>query len=240
MQMRGMHTKIRSRTTTRTDFVFYADRLIRLVVEAALGQLPFTEAIVTTPTGEQYLGVNFCPKICGVAIIRSGEAMEKSLSACCLGIKIGKILIHRSADHGGELAYEKLPHDIAKRHVLLMDPILSTGRSVLRAIEVLTKHRHVDEERIVLLTLLAAPEGIHRVCSIYPRLKVVTSSIEQSAGQDHGARPGLGDFGDRYFGTGSAADERTACLRELSPQQVSVSVTGSSSGQSNVCESSSR
>jgi len=207
MQIRGMHTKIRSRSTPRTEFVFYADRLIRLVVEAALGQLPFSEATVVTPTGEDYLGVNFAPRLCGVSMIRSGEAMEKSLSSCCSGIKIGKILIHRKGDQGEELAYEKLPHDIAQRHVLLMDPILATGGSIVRAIEVLTKDRNVDEGKIVLLTLMAAPEGIHRVCSAYPRLKVVTSAIEQGTGPNHGLRPGLGDFGDRYFGTGNSASE---------------------------------
>ncbi len=67
------------------------------VVEAGLGHLPFAEHTVITPTGSQYVGVDFAKKLCGVSIIRSGESMENALRACCKGIKIGKILVHRCA-----------------------------------------------------------------------------------------------------------------------------------------------
>lgn len=60
-----------------------------------MGHLPFAEHTVITPTGSQYVGVNFAKKLCGVSIIRSGESMENALRACCKGIKIGKILVHR-------------------------------------------------------------------------------------------------------------------------------------------------
>ena len=65
------------------------------MVEAGLGYLPFTERTVTTPTGHPYVGVDFAKKLCGVSVIRSGESMENALRACCKGIKIGKILVHR-------------------------------------------------------------------------------------------------------------------------------------------------
>jgi hypothetical protein len=65
------------------------------VVEAGLGHLPFSEKSVVTPTGAAYVGVDFAKKLCGVSIIRSGESMENALRACCNGIKIGKILVHR-------------------------------------------------------------------------------------------------------------------------------------------------
>ena len=94
-QIRGMHTIIRSARCVRSDFVFYSDRLIRLVVEHALGHLPFKNESVRTPNGDAYDGVCFSKKICGVSIIRSGEAMENALRACCKGIKIGKLLIER-------------------------------------------------------------------------------------------------------------------------------------------------
>ena len=99
-QIRGMHTIIRSASCNRSDFVFYSDRLIRLVVEHALGHLPFRNEIVTTPNGDRYNGVTFSKKICGVALIRSGEAMENALRACCKGIKIGKILVARRDNDG--------------------------------------------------------------------------------------------------------------------------------------------
>ena len=67
------------------------------MVEAGLGFLPFCEKAITTPTGAKYVGVDFAKRLCGVSLIRSGESMETALRACCQGIKIGKILVHRSA-----------------------------------------------------------------------------------------------------------------------------------------------
>lgn len=96
--LRHMHTVVRSTATSRADFVFYADRLIRLVVEAGLGFLPFGEKCVTTPEGYQYVGVDFARSLCGVSIIRGGEAMEGALRECCQGIKIGKILVYREPE----------------------------------------------------------------------------------------------------------------------------------------------
>ncbi|XP_010436027.1 PREDICTED: uridine kinase-like protein 1, chloroplastic [Camelina sativa] len=199
-QIRGMHTLIREKDISKHDFVFYSDRLIRLVVEHGLGHLPFTEKQVVTPTGAVYTGVDFCKKLCGVSIIRSGESMENALRACCKGIKIGKILIHRDGDNGKQLIYEKLPHDISERHVLLLDPVLATGNSANQAIELLIQ-KGVPESHIIFLNLISAPEGIHCVCKRFPALKIVTSEIDQGLNQEFRVIPGLGEFGDRYFGT---------------------------------------
>ena len=126
-QIRAMHTTLRSNTTTKNEFVFVADRLIRLVVEAGLGFLPFVEKTVQTPSRAQYCGVesvSISSNVCGVSIIRSGESMENALRACCQGIKLGKILVTRSKEGKvGELLWHALPLDIRQRHVLLMDPI---------------------------------------------------------------------------------------------------------------------
>ncbi|CAH9083702.1 unnamed protein product [Cuscuta europaea] len=199
-QIRGMHTLIRDSQTTKHDFVFYADRLIRLVVEHGLGHLPFTEKQVITPTGSVYTGVDFCKRLCGVSVIRSGESMENALRACCKGIKIGKILIHREGDNGQHLVYEKLPHDIAERQVLLLDPILGTGNSAVQAISLLIK-KGVPECNILFLNLISAPQGVHVVCKRFPRIKIVTSEIETGLNEDYRVIPGMGEFGDRYFGT---------------------------------------
>lgn len=199
-QIRGMHTIIRDRNTEKPDFVFYADRLLRLVVEHALGHLPFMERVVMTPTGEQYVGVDFAKKLCGVSVIRSGESMENALRACCKGIKIGKILIHRAGDQvmTKDIVYEKLPRDIAERHVLLMDPILATGNSACRAIQVLLE-KGVDEGKVLFLSLIAAPEGIRKLCGTYSKVKVVTSEIDDRVNTCFQVVPGVGEFGDRYF-----------------------------------------
>ncbi|CAH8392228.1 unnamed protein product [Eruca vesicaria subsp. sativa] len=199
-QIRGMHTLIRDSQTTKHDFVFYSDRLIRLVVEHGLGHLPFTEMQVITPTGSVYSGVDFCKRLCGVSVIRSGESMENALRACCKGIKIGKILIHREGDNGQQLVYEKLPNDISERHVLLLDPILGTGNSAVQAINLLIS-KGVPEGNIIFLNLISAPQGVHVVCKKFPRLKIVTSEIEHGLNEEFRVIPGMGEFGDRYFGT---------------------------------------
>ncbi|KAF5841095.1 uracil phosphoribosyltransferase-domain-containing protein [Dunaliella salina] len=199
-QMRGMHTIIRDRLTKKNDFVFYANRICRLVVEAGLGHLPFTEKVVTTPTGYTYCGVEFARGLCGVSVIRSGEAMEAALRECCQGIKIGKILVHRNEkdDRAQELVYEKLPSDIASRFVLLLDPVLGTGITACRVIKVLLD-KGVQEDRILFLCLMAAPNGIHKVCQQFPKVKILTSEIDQEVDQNFVVVPGVGQFGDRYF-----------------------------------------
>ncbi|KAK6912992.1 hypothetical protein RJ641_022593 [Dillenia turbinata] len=199
-QIRGMHTLIRDKEISKHDFVFYSDRLIRLVVEHGLGYLPFTEKQIVTPTGSFYTGVDFCKKLCGVSIVRSGESMENALRACCKGIKIGKILIHRDGDNGKQLIYEKLPKDISERHVLLLDPVLATGNSAGQAIELLIQ-KGVPESHIIFLNLISAPEGIHCVCKRFPSLKIVTSEIDVALNVEFRVIPGMGEFGDRYFGT---------------------------------------
>ncbi|CAL9780186.1 unnamed protein product [Musa acuminata subsp. burmannicoides] len=199
-QIRGMHTLIRDAKTTKHDFIFYSDRLIRLVVEHGLGHLPFKEKQVNTPTGSVYTGVEFCKRLCGISIIRSGESMENALRACCKGIKIGKILIHREGDNGQQLIYHNLPKNVADRNVLLLDPILATGNSAVQAISLLLQ-KGVQESNIIFLNLISVPQGVHVVCKRFPRIKIVTSEIDFGLNEDFHVIPGMGEFGDRYFGT---------------------------------------
>merc|ERR1719401_3368194 len=125
--------------------------------------------------------------------------MESALRACCAGIPIGKVLIRGDACDK-ELVYKKLPADIDQRHVLLMDPVISSGETACSAIDVLL-NEGVDEGSIVLLTLIASPEGVHKVCSKYRRLRVITSEVDTGIDKQSLVMPGVGDFGDRYFGT---------------------------------------
>ncbi|KAA3486947.1 uridine kinase-like protein 5 [Gossypium australe] len=127
--------------------------------------------------------------------------MENALRACCKGIKIGKILIHREGeDNGQQLIYEKLPQDISERHVLLLDPILGTGNTAVKAISLLIR-KGVPESNIIFLNLISAPQGVHVVCKSFPRVKIVTSEIDIGLNEEFRVIPGMGEFGDRYFGT---------------------------------------
>lgn len=123
---------IRSSLTTRGDFIFYSNRIIRLLVEEGLNHLPTTPCVVTTPLAKTYSGVQFEGKICGVSIMRAGEAMEQGLRDCCRSVRIGKILIQRDEEScKPRLYYDKLPEDIRERWVLLLDPMFATGEFVL-------------------------------------------------------------------------------------------------------------
>eukprot|EP00019_Armaparvus_languidus_P006386 CAMPEP_0168601798 /NCGR_PEP_ID=MMETSP0420-20121227/13654_1 /TAXON_ID=498008 /ORGANISM="Pessonella sp." /LENGTH=232 /DNA_ID=CAMNT_0008640269 /DNA_START=33 /DNA_END=731 /DNA_ORIENTATION=- len=200
-QLVALHTIIRDKTVSREDFIFYSDRLIRLLVEEGLNQLPYEPKTVTTPTGVEYKGVSFGSHICGVSIVRAGEAMEASLRSVCKSVRIGKILIQRDeATALPHLIYVKLPIDIKTRKVLLMDPMLATGGSACRAVAVLKDHG-VPEENIIFLNLIAAPEGIAMMQEKYPAIKIITSQIDTHLNDKKYIIPGIGDFGDLYFGT---------------------------------------
>ena len=146
------------------------------------------------------MGVDFGNKICGVSVIRSGESMENALRACANRIKLGKILIERNRGTSKDcnLIYERLPADIKDRHVLLMDPIVGTGFAVTSAIELLLS-KGVKEGHIIVLSLIAVPEGMHRLLRKYPSVKLVTSEIDQGISKEFTVVPGIGNFGDRYF-----------------------------------------
>src|ERR1700710_1340445 len=151
---------IRDKNTHRGDFIFYSNRIIRLLVEEGLNHLPVVEHSVSTPVGRSYAGVMFQGKICGVSIMRAGESMEQGLRDCCRSVRIGKILIQRDEETSQpKLFYDKLPEDIADRWCLLLDPMLATGGSALMAVEVLIK-RGVPEDHILFLNLIASPEGV--------------------------------------------------------------------------------
>ncbi|XP_029676216.1 uracil phosphoribosyltransferase homolog isoform X1 [Formica exsecta] len=190
-QVKELQTILRDRNTTRSDFKFYADRLIRLVIEESLNQLPFTKCVVTTPTGAKYKGLKYQKGNCGVSIVRSGEAMEQGLRDCCRSIRIGKILVESDADtHEAKVVYAKFPDDISERKVLLMYPIMSTGNTVIKAIAVLKEH-NVLEENIILSNLFCTPIAAKSLVTAFPKMKILTSEIHTVA-PNH--------FGQKYFG----------------------------------------
>ncbi|KAG5936276.1 Uracil phosphoribosyltransferase, synthesizes UMP from uracil [Claviceps monticola] len=198
-QLIALLSIIRNQHTERADFIFYSNRIIRLLVEEGLNHLPTVEHDVTTPLGRTYNGLMFQGKICGVSIMRAGEAMEQGLRDCCRSVRIGKILIQRDEDTAQpKLFYDKLPEDIADRWVLLLDPMFATGGSAIMAVQVLIA-RGVPEDRILFLNIIASPEGVRNFAKKFPRLKVVTAFIDQGLDDKNYIIPGLGDFGDRFY-----------------------------------------
>uniref|UniRef100_A0A673FQ44 Uridine-cytidine kinase-like 1 n=1 Tax=Sinocyclocheilus rhinocerous TaxID=307959 RepID=A0A673FQ44_9TELE len=206
-QVRGMHTIIRNKETSRDEFIFYSKRLMRLLIERALSFLPSQVHIVQTPQGEDYEGRTFHGKgITGVSILRAGETMEPALRAVCKDVRIGKILIQTNQDTGEpELHYLRLPKDISEDHVILMDCTVSTGAAAMMAIRVLLDH-DVQEDKILLVSLLMAEMGVHSVAYAFPQVKIITTAVDKKVNDLFHIIPGIGNFGDRYFGTDAPPD----------------------------------
>ncbi|WPH02061.1 Uracil phosphoribosyltransferase [Acrodontium crateriforme] len=199
-QLIALLTMIRDKETNRADFIFYSNRINRLLVEEALNHLPVLPHTITTPVaGKTYAGVKFEGKICGVSIMRAGEAMEQALRECCRSVRIGKILIQRDEETSKpRLFYDKLPADIKDRWVLLLDPMLATGGSALMAVDVL-RSKGVPEDRICFLNLIASPEGIANFAQKFPLVRIVTAFVDEGLNEKNYIVPGLGDFGDRFY-----------------------------------------
>jgi uracil phosphoribosyltransferase len=200
-QLRALHTTIRDRAARRDDFVAHSERIIRRLIEVGLDLLPVERWEVQTPVGQTYDGLRLTRPICGVSVARAGESMERVLRDVCGPIRIGKILIQRDKTTKlPHLYYSLLPSDIAQSHVLLLDPMLATGGTALAAIQVLLE-KGVPEDRIVFINLITVPAGITAVCQRHPTLRIVTSAIDERLNENAYMVPGIGDFGDRYFGT---------------------------------------
>ncbi|RMZ93467.1 uracil phosphoribosyltransferase -like protein, partial [Brachionus plicatilis] len=135
-QIKELHTVLRDCETSHSDFKFYSDRLIRLLVEEGLNELPYNPTTVITPSGCEYNGVKYISGVCGVSIMRSGEAMEKGLRECCRSIRIGKILIQSGDEETkkSSVIYAKFPKDVNTRKILLMYPIITSGSTINLAI----------------------------------------------------------------------------------------------------------
>ncbi|XP_061609802.1 uridine-cytidine kinase-like 1 isoform X7 [Phyllopteryx taeniolatus] len=191
-QVRGMHTII---------------RLMRLLIEHALSFLPLKPVSVETPQGGVYHGRRLSGKrITGVSILRAGETMEPALTAVCKDIRLGKILIQTNLDTGEpELHYLRLPKDISEDFVILMDSTVSTGAAALMAVRVLLDH-DVAENKIFLLSLLMAETGVHSVAYAFPKVRVITTAVDKEVNHQFHIIPGIGNFGDRYFGTDAPSD----------------------------------
>ncbi|RKP07840.1 uridine kinase family-domain-containing protein [Thamnocephalis sphaerospora] len=195
-QLKALHTIVRNVETPRDDLIFYSERLANLVVEAGLSLLPFTDFSVTTPTGQEFAAKGFYEHLCGVSILRAGAAMEASLRKVVKDIVIGKLLIQTHPSTGEpQLHFCKLPPMLGKYYVMLMDATIATGAAGIMAIRVLLDH-DIPEDRIIFLSLLAAPQGLHSISRIFPRVRIITSMVDPGLSMDS-----LCIEPDRYFGT---------------------------------------
>lgn len=184
----------------------YAKRAMRLVAEDALAEFPSSVVDIQTPLGT-CKGLKTLPavnEICAVSIIRSGDALLEIVRDIEPGCRVGKILIQRDENHPDKIAklfYSKLPPGIESMHVLLCDPMLATGGSALKALDVLCNDYKVDPAKIIFANMICAPEGLKALAKSYPTVKIVTAVIDDCLNEQKFIVPGLGDYGDRFFNT---------------------------------------
>eukprot|EP00930_Biecheleria_cincta_P007247 TRINITY_DN108442_c0_g1_i1.p1 TRINITY_DN108442_c0_g1~~TRINITY_DN108442_c0_g1_i1.p1 ORF type:complete len:258 (-),score=34.17 TRINITY_DN108442_c0_g1_i1:309-998(-) len=200
--VKSLFTTIRNKDTPREKFVLNSNRITRLLIEEALGLLSATPVTVQTPCGP-YEGCTLPAedRLCAVSILRAADCMLGEVRTMMPSVSVGKILIQRNEETAEPvLMYSKLPPDVATRPVLLLDPMLATGGSAVAAIEVLVK-AGVPPANIIFVNIVCVKEGLEKVAAAYPAVRVVTGAIDPILNGQKYIVPGLGDFGDRYFGT---------------------------------------
>ena len=204
--LRMLLTQLRAKETTQQAFVAAADRLCAMLAEEALALLPDTrdDVTITTPMGPMSAGTIVCPPdgdIVIVDIMRSGGILQEAVRRACPGAGTAKILVQRDeATALPSLLYSKLPPNIGEKNVALCDPMLGTGGSAMMALGVL-RAAGVKDERVVFANVVSCPEGLRRLATEAPGVRIVTCAVDAGLNEQSFIVPGLGDFGDRYFGS---------------------------------------
>ncbi|KAH8688117.1 uridine kinase family-domain-containing protein [Ilyonectria robusta] len=177
-QLKFMNTILQDIDTCPEDFIFYFDRLASLIIELALNNVQFKEAIIETPTGHKYSGLAPKGEVCAVLVLRGGSAFEPALRKTIPDCRTGRVLIQSDFSTGEpELHYLRLPDDIKNQEsVLLIDTQMASGGAALMAVQVLVDHG-VPQERIVLATYSAGKIGLHRLTSVFPDITVVVCNM---------------------------------------------------------------
>ncbi|RHZ49391.1 uracil phosphoribosyltransferase [Aspergillus thermomutatus] len=201
-QLLTLMTIIRDVNTTGTLFTSTVEKVARQLVTLAVDSVPTEKHTVQTPVGESYSGWRPAQEVCGVSILRAGASMEQALRDTWVGpLSFGNILIQRDEETSlPQFLYCKLPSQISRCRVLLLEPMLATGGSLIKAIEILIE-RGVPEQEIVLVNVVASKQGLERVMGRFPLLRIVTAAVDENLTSKNYISPGLGDFGDRFYGT---------------------------------------
>src|SRR5437867_570319 len=190
-------TRLRDVETPPTVFRTLAKRLTILIVLEAVRGLPTVEVEVETPL-ERTTGKLISPDIVAVPILRAGLGMLEAVAELFPEVSVGYIGLERDdATLRPTSYYEKLP-PISGRHVLLLDPMLATGGSAVAAASSIAAK---GPQEIRFVCVVAAPQGVARMQAEHPNIPVFTASLDRDLTDKGYILPGLGDFGDRLFGT---------------------------------------
>lgn len=192
-------TWLRSTDTNTDSFRNLLREVSQMLVYEATRDLPTELQSITTPITSMDSPVISGKKLCLVSILRAGNGMLDGILAVLPLARVGHIGLYRDPETLEPVEYYfKVPADIAERQVIVVDPMLATGNSAVAAID---RIKEAGCASIKLISLLAAPEGVANMLKHHPDVLIVTAALDSHL-NDHGyIVPGLGDAGDRIFGT---------------------------------------
>ncbi len=190
---------LRNKNTGTKEFREVAGEIASILCYEATRDAKLNEVEVETPiqkTNVKKLDEN---QYAFVPVLRAGLSMVDGVLSMIPNAKIGHIGLYRNEDTLEPVPYYfKVPKDIEHREVIVLDPMLATGGSAIDAISQIKK---VGVKKIKFLSIIAAPEGIENVEAVHPDVQIYTASIDSHLNENGYIVPGLGDAGDRIFGT---------------------------------------
>ena len=190
---------LRDENTSTKEFRELVSEIAMLMAYEVTRDLPMKEVKIKTPVAEANVKMLAGKQIAIVPILRAGLGMVDGMVEPIPNVRVGHIGLYRDPVTVEPVEYYcKLPDDIAEREVILLDPMLATGGSASAAITFL-KNRGI--KNIKFMCLIAAPEGINRVTTDHPDVKIFCAAKDEKLNDHSYIIPGLGDAGDRLFGT---------------------------------------
>ena len=190
---------LRERTTSTADFRRLVDELTLLLTYEATKDFPVEQVEIETPLERTVVERISGKKVAVCPVLRAGLGMLDGVLSLISGARVGFIGLYRDEETLQPVEYfVKLPNDIAERDVIVLDPMLATGNSTAAAIETI---KAAGATSIVVIAVIAAPEGIERVLADHPDVRIVVSSIDRGLNEHGFIVPGLGDAGDRLYAT---------------------------------------
>jgi uracil phosphoribosyltransferase len=190
---------LRDQTTPTQVFRQLVDELTLLLTYEATKDLATEEVQIETPLERTSVQRISGKKVAVCPILRAGIGMLDGVLSLISGARVGFIGLYRNEETLEPVEYYvKLPQDIAERDVILLDPMLATGNSTAAAVATV---KQAGAESIRLIAIIAAPEGIQRLHSEHPDVTIVVAAIDRELNERGYIVPGLGDAGDRLFGT---------------------------------------
>lgn len=192
-------THMRDRATTTGDFRRLLREISLLLCYEVLRDLPLTMRTIDTPLTEMEAPVLAGKKVALISILRAGNGLLDGVLELVPSARVGFVGLYRDEETLKPVQYYfKVPGDLADRPVLVVDPMLATGNSSAAAVDLLKEQGARD---IRFLCLLAAPEGVARMKEAHPDVRVVTAAVDEKLNEKGYILPGLGDAGDRLYGT---------------------------------------